>query len=373
MASGVMVPTSGSVGGVLGDASRQWASRPADERFNSVEAMKAAIERRMATTRKAEVPWSSLAVVPGENGLVLQGKTAQAELNWHAMGQLCARAGAPASFVRELRPDIAAMALNYQLAKRGQESGGSDTASLLLSAPPDQTLVARAILTPTYTWIWDLDVAKRLVDLKAQGVWQEAPAAFDGSRGQYAGQSNMFSFFVDNSRRIFEKDPGGGLSRGFMVSNSEVGDKSFWVKTFLYLWICGNHNIWGVRGVKELRIPHRGNADSRAFRELEVELKIYAEAGEGEEVQKVLAAKKFVLGKPKDEVLDLVFVKLGLVTKKVAEQALQIAETREDSYGDPYTAWAVGNGVTQIARDLPNADARVGLEQAAGKIFTMAF
>jgi hypothetical protein len=73
-------------------------------------------------------------------------------------------------------------------------------------------------------------------------------------------------FMVDDDRRIFETLPGGGLSRGFFISNSEVGDASFSLTTFLYQYVCGNHMVWGAQGVKNIRIPHIGDADERAFR-----------------------------------------------------------------------------------------------------------
>ena len=47
--------------------------------------------------------------------------------------------------------------------------------------------------------------------------------------------------------------------------------------------------------------------------------------------------------------------------------------TREDWYGNPHSVWGVVGGMTEIARDLPNADDRLALESAAGKVMEIAF
>lgn len=352
----------------MSEANREWSARPADERFPSVEAMLEAVQKRQDHTSEGKVLWKDMSVRPNPEGggLVLNGRTKAAEMNWHSFGQLCAKVKAPAPFLRELDPKIASDALNSCIQKRGEGE-----ARLLLDV--QDSLTVRAILSPDYTRIWDLDVVKRLVDLKAQGVWQEAPAAFDGSRGQYAGQSNMFSFMVDNNRRIFEEEPGGGLSRGVFVWNSEVGDKKFGMKGFHYKYICGNHYVWGATGVHEFSVVHRGNADARAFHQLEVELKKYAEASQEEEVNQIKAAKKYRLGATAQEVLDLVFGKLGLTTKALATKAIEVATQHEEWYGDPYTAWGFASGLTEVAKEIPNADDRVEVEKQAGKVLMMSF
>jgi hypothetical protein len=53
--------------------------------------------------------------------------------------------------------------------------------------------------------------------------------------------------------------------------------------TFLYQYVCGNHIVWGAKDVKELRIRHIGNADQRAFAELNVRLVEYADGAASED------------------------------------------------------------------------------------------
>jgi len=301
-------------------------------------------------------------VLIGESGV-------PARFTNYSFGQFARRIGAPAAYLRELPADLVAQNMNYGIATT--DKGEDD--NLLFASNGELRL--RAAVSGKYTRIWNSDVTSRLIRLTEQSPeWQPAPAAFDGSRGLYASDEDMFAFLVDNDRRIFETGPGGGLGRGFFVSNSEVGAASFSVTTFFYEYICGNHRVWGASGVTELKIPHIGNADSRAFDRLSVELTKYADGSAADDERKVAAAMKCELGGTKDEVLDRVFgLRLPGLGRKVALESYELAEQREDWYGNPRSAWGFTGAVTEIARDLPNAADRASLERAAGKIMQIAF
>jgi len=362
---------------VLMQATNQWSSRPADERFKSLADLNAAVMHHRAVA--VEAPnvnlgecriTTELDDIGGRVIPVFEGPTGKtARFTHHSFGQLCRRIGAPAAYLRTLPAGLASSNVNNGLQKiEARDNGEGDN---LLFAQ-NGSLVLRAALSPSYTRIWNSDITSRLIRLTEQAPeWQPAPVAFDGSRGLYASDKDMFAFLVDNDRRIFETLPGGGLGRGFFVSNSEVGDASFRVTTFYYEYICGNHRVWGASGVSEIRIPHIGNADERAFAKLSVELRKYADSTVGEDEAKVESMRRYELGATKDEVLDAVF-NLG-VTKRLAAQTLALAEQREDWYGSPRSVWGFTGALTEIARDLPNADERVALERQAGKIMQIAF
>ena len=183
----------------------------------------------------------------------------------------------PRSAAASLAPTLAADCLNAGL----PEADGD--ARLLLNGDASGHMTARAITSDRYSRIWNADITARLLDLEAGGVWQPAPAAFDGSRGLYLGDRDMFAFMVDNERRIFETLPGGGLSRGFFAWNSEVGAASFGIMTFLYEYVCGNHRVWGAKQVSEVRLRHVGEGlDHRAFSTLRATLINYANTSASE-------------------------------------------------------------------------------------------
>ena len=356
----------------LMQASNEWTKRPADQRFASLQDLHAAVTRYKDQAGTAVVPYRDLHAKVINGNVCLNGRTATtAHLTHWSFGQLAARAGAPAGYLRDLRPDLAAECINEGLAKISTADEDRE-ASILFAKNGD--LTARAITSSKYTRIWNSDVTKRLLSLEAGGTWQPAPAGFDGSRGLYASDRDMFAFLVDNGRRIFEKGPGGGLSRGFFVWNSEVGAQSFGVMTFLYEFICGNHRVWGAKGVSELRVRHVGNADERAFESLAVELRKYADSSATETEGQIESARTFILGADKDAVLDAVFgLSIAGLSRKMIAEGYAKAEERVDWYGDPRSAWGLAGGITEIARDLPHAEDRVTLDRAAGKIMAVAF
>lgn len=359
---------------VLSQAHNQWANRPADESFATLPELHAAVEARTARAREArEVPYSSLRVQADSGDIKLVGKAnVPASFTHWSFGQLSRAIGAPAGYLRELPATLAAQNMNHGLATRGADAG---ECKLLLDV--NGSYAVRAFTGPDYSRIWDRDITSRALTLEARG-WQPAPetALANGgtTRGLYASDHDVFLFLVDNSRRVFESMPGGGLSRGVMIANSETGDKSFWLLSFLYAYICGNHNIWGVEGVKELRIRHTGAADERAFSQLAVELRAYADASASTDESRIRRCMAHELGADKDEVLDKLFALKSLqLSRKLLGDAYQAAEEHSDWYGSPRSAWGLGNGLSEMARAIPHADERVRVERAAGKVFEMAF
>lgn len=374
-------PRSMRGGRVLTAAFDQWANRPADERFASLEALHAActhhrdvaVEARNVDLRALRIEAGEVRNDDGSTSVqpLLVGTSGQrARFTHYAFGQLARRVGAPGDYLRKLPAELAAENLNYGLS----HTEHNRTNDALLFAKNGE-LRLRAALSDAYKRIWNADVTSRLLRLVEQSPeWQPAPAAFDGSRGLYASDSDMFAFLVDNDRRIFEKGPEGGLGRGFFVSNSEVGAGAFAITTFFYEYVCGNHRVWGASGVQELRIRHVGNADDRAFSELSVELRKYADASIADDEAKVTAMRSKVLGATKDEVLDAVFgLRFAGITRKVLEQSYDVAVAHEDWYGNPHSVWGITGGMTQVARDVANASDRVALERAAGKVMQIAF
>lgn len=362
-------------------ASRQWASRPADQRFSSLIDLHAAVtHHRDVAVEQKSVAIQNLRVTTSmdEKGVVhpvlgTNKSDETAKFTHFSFGSLARRLSSadqpvPASYLRTLPAGLASSNLNHAI-RGAVETDKSD--STLLFAQNGE-LVLRAITSDKYTRIWNEDVTSRLIRLvDERPEWQPAPEAFDGSRGLYASDKDMFAFLVDNDRRIFESLPGGGFGRGFFVSNSEVGDASFAITTFLYQYICGNHMVWGASGVRSIRVPHIGNADARAFKSLTIELSKFHDASVSDEEAKISAMRKMTLRGTKDEVLDRL---MGLgITRNVGTQALSIAAASEDRYGNPESVFAIVSGITEIARDKVNADERVKLERAAGKVAQIAF
>lgn len=354
----------------LTQASRQWATRPPDERFSSLQALHDACTYHREHARTANIQWSDLRVKAAGDNLTLNGRTGvPAEFTNWSFGQVCSRIGAPATYLAELPAELAASNLNHGLEKDKDEQR---IASLLIHE--NGGLILRAATSDKYERIWNNDVTARLLRLAEQGTWQPAPAAFDGSRGLYASDHDLFAFLVDSERKIFEKAPGGGLSRGFFTWNSEVGASSFGVMRFFYEYVCGNHMVWGAKDVQEIRIRHVGDAPDKAFGQLQAELRKYAEGSAAEDEAVIQRAMLKEIGQTKDEVLDAIFgLRVPALSRKKIEEAYDAAEKHVDWYGSPRSVWGMANGLTEIARDIAYTDKRVELERASARVMDMAF
>jgi hypothetical protein len=362
----------------LMNAHHEWANRKPDERFSSIASMHAKAVEFRRDARVAEIKAEALrvaALANGELGLVDQASGNTAKLTNWSFGQMCRRAQAPAAYLAGLPTPLAADCLNEGLSRNQDTSDDDRKNPRALMQVGDEGITCRAITSHAYSRIWNSDITSRLVELERQGTWKPAPAAFDGSRGLYLSDRDMFAFMVDNERRIFETLPGGGLSRGFFVGNSEVGARRFYIMSFLYEYVCGNHRVWGAQQIGEVSVVHIGKDQSnKAFDLMQVELKKYAESSARDDEAMIENARKFVIGATKDDVLNAVFgLRHGMLTRSRIGEAYDVAEKQVDWYGAPNTVWGLAGGLTQIARDMPHAGERTALDQAATKVMEMAF
>ena len=101
----------------LMQANKQWSSRPDDQRFLSLIELDAYVQAQRANSAAKIVSSRALTVHPVEGdaeALMLTGPNGAPVniTNW-SFGQLAARAGAPAGYMRDLPAPLAADCLNY--------------------------------------------------------------------------------------------------------------------------------------------------------------------------------------------------------------------------------------------------------------------
>jgi hypothetical protein len=385
-------------------AQKQWAERPADERFWTLRHMIDACRHYRETAAVAKVKYADLRVEADGGEVKLVGKAGQPATltNW-AFGQVCQRAEAPASYLRDLPATLAAQNLNHGLARRAKED--PETAAQLLFHK-NGSMMLRSANGLGYFRIWNHELLERLERHLPAG-WKVPPArpspmsgpntrkatAADvldlsaraknagglvvkagdeiAPAGLYASDHDCFVFMVNEEAGI-DDGTGHQLGRGFFLWNSEVGAASLGITTFLYDAICGNHIVWGAKNVAEMRIRHVGKAaDEKAFRELEIELKRYADASGKETEQRILRARTTMLGNTLDDMIEAVTGRFD-VTRKAALQAHDAAAAA-GRYGSPLSVWGVVNGLTEVSQQAEHADERVKLDRAAGKIMEVVF
>lgn len=356
-------------------ASNQWATRPDDERFETMDQIITVTKAYAEQARQKEVNWSDLRVESAGNDLNLIGRAGvPAQVSNWAFGQLCARTGSPASYLRTLPGTLAAQNLNHGLKNR---IGEDKTAQLLFHT--NGSLILRAATSEMYSRIWNHEVAERVQELAERFNMVPAHATFswDGKdvsasglqKAIYASDHDMFLFLMSQDKTL--QDNGSQLRRGFFVWNSEVGGASLGISRFLFRDVCFNHIVWGAEGLMEVRLIHKGKIREK-WGDIKAEVRKYLDSSANDEQNAIYAAQQVVLGDTKEAVLDKLFGirKIGL-PRKTLEAAYNAVKPEED--GSPNSAWGFVQGVTRHSQTVHYADDRTALDRAAGKILEATF
>jgi hypothetical protein len=366
----------------LNAASRQFANRPADERYATLDALLTATRRhaRVAVSKPIKLNQCA-AVVDHDGALAVRGPQGGiVQPNHWAFGQICGLTATPAHYLRTLPTLLAAECLNNGL----KADDGTDRHMLI--DVEHRTL--RAVNGKAYRRIWNYEVVEQLVQLRERcPSWQfpepfrtvggKAANAWGPADGKqvpvaFASDRDMFAFLVDYEHPI--EVNGTPLARGFFAENSEVGDASFKLTTFLFDFVCSNILVWGARNVCEIAIRHTGRARDRvlaADSDVIEHLRAYAATPASVQQAQIQKAQTLVLGDDRNDVIGKLFAKLD-VSRTSLEAAYTVAE-QTPRYGDPSTAWAMANGLTEVSQQAPHADERIKLDRAAGEILDFAF
>lgn len=351
-------------------AHHQWSTRPADQRFNSLQDLYDQTVAYAASAGQKTVSVATLRTEADGGDVRLVGKAGvPARIGHWAFGQLCNRVGAPANYVRELPATLACQNLNHGLANLSDKS---DTAQLLFHRNGD--LLLRAFTSDKYARIWNWEVAERLLALQARG-WEPARPDFnagpDAAPALYASDHDLFVFIRNRAAVITEPGNPDGLQRGVIVENSEVGAGALKLTRFLYRAMCGNHIIWGASKVLEISVRHVGNARSR-WSLYQTAVARYMDSSASEEEARVAAARTTLIAADKEAVLDKLFGMRQLsISRKTLEAGYEAVNREQD--GDPRTVWGIVQGLTRHSQGTPYADQRAQLDRAAGRIMEVAF
>lgn len=378
-------------------ASRQWSSRPADQRFLTLTDM---LENqralRVASTAKV-VENRALEVQPvnGDDfGLAVAGPNGSPVLPTHwAFGQLAQRAGAPAGYLRELPAPVAADCLNWSLRQRDAEELGvlltrpplvasdNHTAAIAATAP-----MLTAVTGPTYGRIWNDAILAALVErfgdgqngtFRVPGEFGKAVAVTKENTTLYASDRDMFVFLADEAHRIDMPNrrdgKSGSLARGFFVWNSIHGSTTFGIATFLFDYVCCNRIVWGAEEYAEIRIRHSSGAPRRWIEEVAPAIEAYATSSTHSVTAAIEQAQaaRLTHGTSEDErnkdVRDFLAKRFSK-TKAAAIQAAHLADE-----GRPIeSVWDAVTGITAYARGVQYQDERVKLEREAGNLLRSA-
>jgi hypothetical protein len=350
----------------LYDAHRQWARRPADERFENLDNLLAFTEKRKNQSHEENRFLRSISLeATGDGGIIMNGNGSPAYFSNWAFGQLCRTLSAPAGYLRTLSPELARDCLQYGLKSSNEEC-------MLLIRNYSHELgnhdekYASAFTSSSYGRIWDANAVESIMQAINGTSWH-VPHSHNGSSrdnsGLYASDHDMFAFFINDENPV--EVGNAKLGRGFFCWNSETGASTFGLTTFLYNYVCANHIVWGAEQVQGLKIIHKRQAPDRFYNEAIPILNGFVENHNLEENIKSLAHKAMnqYVGNNLGHVFDW-FKGRPFTIKEIADGwQTGIAEGE-----DVTNLWGMVQGLTATARDMRFGDKKVDLERRAGSL-----
>lgn len=371
----------------IGRVSSEWFSRPADERYLSLSDLYAAVHGRSERSRDRTVESAAIRVEARRDdaerlALMLPGSdTPLAPTHW-SFGQLASLVGAPAAYLRQLPAPLAGINLQYGLTSHRAEQ----VKTLEIE---DGRVELRAVTGPDYGRIFDHELVSAVQRIAGNGTgdtrWK-VPGVLDWSTGiynprvditqdtttLYASDRDVFLFLVDDLNPIEAgRLPDGSPDlyfRGFYCWNSEVGAKTLGMASFYLRAVCQNRNLWGVEDFEEITIRHSKYAASRFAHEGAPALTRFANSSPLPFVNGIRAARDKIVARSDEDRSDFLrkrgFSKTE--TAKIIETVL-VEEGRK-----PESVFDFVQGITAVARDKTQQDARLDLEARAKKLLDRA-
>lgn len=376
-----------NAGQVRSELSRQWASRPHDQRFTSLDDLLAFRRDQQDRSREARMlPGQIKATTPeirtkaDMEQLTFEVDGAELSATHWAFGQIASRAKAPAAYLRTLPTPIVADALNWGLRYAGNDEG----VKLLYSELGNDVNRLDAVTGPDYGRVFDTEVIAALQRVAGNGRdrrwripgvmdWRTmeydpfAPVTKD-STTLYASDRDLFLFLVDDLNPIEVGKARDGqpdlLFRGMYARNSMVGASSLVLGTFYLRGLCLNRLMWGVEQFEEISIRHTRLAPERFVTQAEPALLSFANGATQRLIDGVQKAKEAKVASDDDEMLD--FLRKRSMSQKTAKAVMEAVEKEEGVKAR--TIWDVAQGITAVARNIPNNDTRVEMEMEARKL-----
>lgn len=352
----------------LYEAHRQWAIRPADERFASLDDLLAYTQRQKTISSQEVRSLDQIKLgITRDGGLTMNGSSSLAYFSNWAFGQLCRAIGAPGSYLRTLPVGMARNCLQY-----GLEKSNDECQLLIRDLSQEHDLQGEryvsAFTSASYGRIWDAHVVESLMRAVDNSSWHVPPARSSKNSehsGLYASDHDMFVFLVSDEKPV--EVGNAKLGRGFFCWNSETGAATFGLSTFLYNYVCANHIVWGAENVQQLKIYHRSQAPDRFYTAAIPLLNKFVENRVLDKTIKLTTEKAMsvYIGNRLEKALH--WFKDKPFTKKEIENAWEtgIAEGEEVS-----NLWGMVQGLTAYARDMQYVNNRVNLERRAGALLT---
>jgi hypothetical protein len=370
-------------------AQEQWRTRPADQCFPSIDAALAHSQYVMQHSQAKVIPSKSLQADIENNALVIRGPSGKAAHPSHwAFGQLCARVGVPAGYMRDISArELVADCINEGIARRDVEDIG---VLLYANGGPAEM---HAVNGPNYGRIWNARVWGALREAFGNGIdgtWQN-PARFvrGGIRQEaigtvtdakdttfYSSDRDMWCMLASD-RNVIEvpnrrDGKTGRLYQGVVFGNSDVGSGKFWAAGFAFDDFCYNHLIWGLRDLEEISFRHTSSAPHRFMSEVVPMMKELARSTVTLKEAQIIAAQNARVDDLDKFLASRKFNRSQIAGVKAAYLSDEGQPLPSKDGITSATIWQATVGMTAYARGLQYQDARVAIEREAGKLLLAA-
>jgi len=337
--------------------------RPPDERIETVSSLLQQTKRNMENSQRLAIDLSKCSLHAQADRLMLESSNGnKAFLTQFSYRQLCDKLQAPASFLDSLNnPYLAADIINQTI--QNQQQHGDLTGSALIRQK-GRNLVLSGLNSTQYAQVWDHNLYSMVSQCTDSG-WELAHEC-----AAYLSDHNSFAFFI-NPNKVIDDGSKDGLIRGFIVGNSEVGERSVQIISFLLRGVCSNLQIFGMQGIEDIRISHIGDADKRVFNRIHAELDRFCNAPCFPAESLIKKATRKVIGKRKSEVINTLYAR-QIGPKHYLEKAWKIGEIHADTDGAPTNVWGMFQALTRLSQETPYGDARLKMDRDAGRVLALA-
>lgn len=343
-------------------ASKQYFTRPKDERFETLDDMRAYLVDRQEKSRLFNFYPEKVKFESTDTDLFLSTGFGDLKISNWAFEQLKG-VGLDTQMISRLKPSTAALVLN-ELFDPEQLTDGRFQRNLLSY---DDT-VLRAFIGRKYQTLWDAEVVQWVQEITANGNWFRPKSRNEdkkGPAGLYAGQQDMFIFMVDGGK-TFEDGNDGGTGRGFFVWNTEVYGVPFGFKSFLFTEICGNHIVWNATEEQGFTMRHFGRGFLAESKKALFEFAHkYMNSAPTEQKAIANARQKVFSTTREDLAANLKLFGIGPKMVTHVQNYLQNQELEP-------TVWNVVGGLTRASQNTEFVTARNKIDEAAGKILATA-
>ena len=339
-----------------------WRNRPADQRFFCLDSLHTVCrDKAEASVSQTFNATEVIAVNHEDRDIRIETPKFTGRVNDWSFSQLAGLASVPGEYLKRICPELAVINLNYGL----QYLRHVDN-SLFYWWPNGQpeTPELRAVTGTGYGRYHDFRCVEDVQEI-TNGEWTvpwdltERPAATT----LYTSDRDVWMFLVDQKHEIKVPGQEKPAYRGFLVRNSEVGAGSWSLQSFLYNTVCDNRMVLGMTEIGSIKIRHSSSAPDRIRWEGKAMLRDFANASPAQIETRLKRAQEIRINR--DENPNEWIRKQGF-TKAMSDRIFKRAL---DEQGKCETAWDAIQGLTAMARDVPNTDHRVRIETDAGLLF----